>query len=112
MLVAPGNGRGTASIADHESTRLMLGANEPNSFSGSTRIRFALANASDLSVQIFDVGGRSVRSLFDGHLAAGQQEITWQGDLEDGRHTSAGMYFCRVTLPDGASQTQRLFLVR
>jgi flagellar hook assembly protein FlgD len=43
-------------------------------------------------VEVFDVAGRRVRSLFRGALEAGVHEHTWDGRDDRGRFVGTGVY--------------------
>jgi len=59
----------------------------------STKIRFALPEASKVQLMVFDVTGRVVATLADGTMDAGYQEA----DLNINQHRMArGMYFYRM----------------
>jgi hypothetical protein len=59
----------------------------------STKIRFALPEASKVQLMVFDVTGRVVATLADGTMDAGYQEA----DLNLNQHRMArGMYFYRM----------------
>ena len=65
--------------------------NFPNPFRGNTTVRFALAERSDVSVDIFDVRGRLVERRGLGIQPAGVRYL----DLS-GLDQSAGVYFYRI----------------
>ena len=67
----------------------------PNPAAASTNIRYALQSAGRASIQIFDPGGRLVRTLVDGNVAAGVHSTLW--NLYDDRHhrVTPGVYFVR-----------------
>jgi hypothetical protein len=67
----------------------------------------AIANA---KVELFDVGGKRVRVLRDGALAAGTQSIAWDGRRDNGAQAHTGVYFLRAQL-DGHEQVTRLVLL-
>ncbi len=66
---------------------------------GGTRLRFVLPRAGAVSVGVFDVSGRCVRTLQGGALAAGAHELAWDGRDEHGVAVAPGVYLARV---DGA----------
>ena len=69
----------------------------PNPFVAGTSLRFDLAVPSIVSVRLFDVGGRELRSLAeDVSMAAGPQALRWDGRDERGRAMPAGVYFYRI----------------
>ena len=53
-------------------------------------------NGSDASLKIFDIGGRLVRTLAEGHLAAGRHLRTWDGMTTGGSRARSGVYFYRL----------------
>lgn len=70
--------------------------NYPNPFNPSTTITFALPARSHVSVRIYDVAGRLVRTLVDDVLDAQVHEAVWSGEDDGGRRVSSGVYFYRV----------------
>lgn len=67
---------------------LSLCQNFPNPFNASTTIRYELPEQSKVTIEIFDILGRKVTTLFDGIRPAGYQQINWQpADI------SSGIYF-------------------
>jgi hypothetical protein len=82
----------------------------PNPFNPSTTIRFRLAQAAPARLEIFDVRGEHVRTLFDEVRPAGWQDITWQGQGAAGTRVASGVYFARLSLGI-ETLVQRLVLV-
>ena len=68
--------------------KLGLCQNFPNPFNASTTIRYELPEQSPVTIEIFDILGRKVTTLFDGIKPAGYQQITWQPE-----GISSGIYF-------------------
>jgi subtilase family serine protease len=74
-----------------------LGPVLPNPFTARTTIRFGLAQAAPVTLDIHDVAGRRVRSLAEGTpYAAGAHALEWDARDDDGRGVRAGVYFCRL----------------
>lgn len=93
-------------------TRLMK--SRPNPYhpnGGEIAIRFALPTPQSADVRIYDVTGRVVRTLADGHFPAGEHNLTWDGRDETGREVSSGVYFYRLKTDD-RTESRRLTLVR
>lgn len=78
-------------------TTALLGA-FPNPFQDGTAIRFQLATASDVRVELFDVSGRQVTTLHSGVLSAGSHEVIWNGRDAGGVGVDAGVYLYRVRI--------------
>ncbi|TPW17381.1 MAG: hypothetical protein FD129_409, partial [bacterium] len=68
----------------------------PNPFQGAATIAFTLPVAGDVDLSIYDLSGRRVRSLRQGRLDAGTQNIGWDGKDDDGRTMASGIYFVRL----------------
>ncbi|MGI9173858.1 MAG: right-handed parallel beta-helix repeat-containing protein [Rhodothermales bacterium] len=83
-----------------------LEANWPNPFNPATTIAFALPEASDVRLVVYDVMGREVARLADGPMAAGRHEVAF----EAGRLPS-GTYLYRIEAGD-FSAVQRMTLVK
>ena len=90
-------------------TRL-IGAS-PNPFNPSTTVSFELASPVEVSIAVYDAGGRLVRRLVEERLTAGVHEVTWNGFDENGTTVSSGVYFCRL-VADGARWTRKIVLLR
>lgn len=83
----------------------------PNPFNPQTTIRFAMRQAGPAAVKVYDLQGRLVRSLVDGHLAAGRHELVWNGTDDNGRAAASGVYLVRAVHADGVDH-QRMSLVK
>lgn len=68
----------------------------PNPFNSHVQISFSLPQPDDVSLEIYDILGRKVRSLKNGHEDAGQQLIIWDGRNAQGDRVTTGIYFCRL----------------
>ena len=82
-------------------TAFALGKAYPNPFNPSTHIDFALAAESSARLVVYDVLGRTVRTLVraDEALPAGFYSITWDGRDASGHAVGNGLYFYRLTTP-------------
>jgi hypothetical protein len=68
-------------------TTFALYAAYPNPFNPSAQIRFDVAEAGQVSLQVFDLLGRHVATLQDGMLTAGQHKVTFEAsDLPSGTY--------------------------
>jgi hypothetical protein len=92
-------------------TSLALSEPRPNPVRGEASIAFAVPRAGSVRLRVFDVRGRCVRTLVDGHAGGGADLVTWRGRDDAGRQLPGGVYFCRID-HDGRSLTRKLLLVR
>jgi hypothetical protein len=76
---------------------LRLEAPRPNPSMAGTHLRFALPQAGPVSLQIFAIDGRLVRTLVRGTRPAGEHEVVWDGRDGSARRAAPGVYFCRLT---------------
>ncbi|MCI0614612.1 T9SS type A sorting domain-containing protein, partial [bacterium] len=76
-----------------------LWQNYPNPFNPATTIRFDVPLNSNefVSLKIYDVEGKLVRTLVSRRMKAGSYIFTWNGQDDIGRSVSSGIYFCRMT---------------
>jgi hypothetical protein len=65
----------------------------PNPVHGASRFAFDLPVAAQVSLAIYDAGGRRVAQLADGDWPAGRHHIDWRAVRADGRTFPAGLYF-------------------
>jgi M6 family metalloprotease-like protein len=92
--------------------RLALGQNVPNPFNPVTKISFTVpAGAERVSLIVYDVAGRLVRTLVDGSLPAGPNTVSWNGTDASGRHLSSGVYFARLST-GGESVLSKMTLLK
>lgn len=98
-------------ILDNLPTAYALLQNYPNPFNPTTEIEFALPKASVISLVVYNLLGRQVRTLADGSFAAGQHRITFDGRADDGTQLGTGVYFYRLTTAN-FTQSRKMLLVK
>jgi hypothetical protein len=91
-----------------EGTRMVAAV--PNPFNPRTTLRFALAEASDISLRIFDVAGRQVREFRLQGLPAGWHETDWDGTDEADRRVASGSYLVRLEASNRHDQIRVLLI--
>jgi hypothetical protein len=72
-----------------------LDQNYPNPFNAETNISFNLAEAGNVSLNVYDITGRLVVTLVDGQMDAGQHVVVW-----DASSVSSGVYFYKLATVD------------
>ncbi len=85
--------------------------NVPNPFNPMTQIAYHVPHESGVSIRIYDVSGRLVRTLVDGVRQPGRHLTVWNGRDGQGRRVAAGVYFC-VAEAVGESATRKIVLLR
>ncbi|MBC8230300.1 T9SS type A sorting domain-containing protein, partial [bacterium] len=86
--------------------------NYPNPFNPETWIPYQLSSASEVAIQIYDIAGHFVRTLFLGNQPAGYYQkkhraAYWDGHNEHGEQIASGVYF--YTLRAGTFHATRKF---
>ncbi|MCW5519462.1 T9SS type A sorting domain-containing protein [Aureitalea sp. L0-47] len=80
----------------------------PNPFSETTTLQFYTTAESTVSLEVYDIQGRLVNTLFDGS-SNGTQKIRWDGRSSAGNRLSKGLYFARLNV-NGVIKTQKIVL--
>jgi 5'-nucleotidase len=75
---------------------LALHQNYPNPFNPQTTIAFSLERGEQVRLDVFDLGGRHVRTLVDGARPAGEHAVLWDGSTEAGGRAASGTYLYRL----------------
>jgi subtilisin family serine protease len=83
-----------------------LGQNYPNPFNPSTVIDYVIPRTTLVTLEVFDILGRVVRTLVSGEQGFGPHSIRC-----DGTGLSSGVYFYRLKA-DGQAQTKKLMVLR
>ena len=77
----------------------------PNPFNSSTSIGYDLPKASDITLAVFDILGRKVATLVDGHQAAGHHVVIWNAG-----ENSSGIYFARASGGNNSAVIKLIYL--
>ncbi|MBN1150828.1 T9SS type A sorting domain-containing protein [candidate division WOR-3 bacterium] len=77
-----------------------LGDFYPNPFVGTAFIPVQISSASSVSLRIFDVSGRTVRTIAVNRELDSNTSFAWDGKDDSGREVSAGIYRVELTSPD------------
>ncbi len=102
---------GVADVTPTIAREYLLEQNFPNPFNPSTTIKYRLAKSSSVTVTVFNVLGRKVRTLVNTNLNAGEYSIEWDGMDDAGMALSNGVYFYRIETPS-FSQTKKMLLIK
>ena len=100
---------GIEETASHrlQATSSTLEQNYPNPFTRETQIAYSIWRMAEpgdaisheplaISLRVYDVTGRLVRTLADGEKKPGLYKVNWDGRDDSGRAVSAGLYFYRL----------------
>ncbi len=71
---------------------ITLYQNYPNPFNPSTTIRFFLPKQATVSLNVYSVTGRKVKTLIDNESRIGLNSVVWDGKDEFGKSVATGIY--------------------
>ncbi len=89
----------------------VLYQNYPNPFNPTTTISFSLAEAGEVSLEVFNMLGQKVKTLLAGCVTAGSHTVEWDATDNRGDKVASGVYFYRLTSTEG-SQTRKMALLK
>jgi len=85
--------------------------NYPNPFSQSTDITYSIPQPGKVLLKIYDVMGRSIKTLVNAKVAAGIYNIQWNVNDEKEQAVPAGIYFLRMEAT-GFSEIKKLIVLK
>ena len=94
-----------------EQQNATLGDCYPNPFSEGTILPFIMKEASSAELQILDLRGIVVRTLFIGKVERGSYFVKWDGKGSSGKVLPAGIYYSRLS-SEHSTQVKRMVIIR
>lgn len=88
-------------------TAFALQGTYPNPFSPRTTVRYAVPEASHVTLEVFDLLGRHVATLADAEARPGYHAAVWEA-----ADFASGVYVVRMHSDTGFTQTQRVTLLK
>jgi len=92
-------------------TEFTLEQNYPNPFNPSTEIRFAVAKAGPVLLEVYDLTGRVVTTLVNQDLPAGTHRVVWNAKDSRGESLSSGVYLYRISSSEFVA-TKKMVLLK
>ncbi|MEA2077818.1 MAG: T9SS type A sorting domain-containing protein [Candidatus Marinimicrobia bacterium] len=84
----------------------VLAQNYPNPFNPVTNITFALPTSSDVNLIVYDMAGRTVKTLVNGYVNAGSYDVTF-----DASNLASGVYFYQLSA-DNTNIVKKMVLMK
>ena len=78
---------------------------------GGTQFGIDLPTRSDVVVEVFNIAGRLVRTLWDAPLQPGQHDILWDGRDARGNPVASGVYYLKQKTHAGEAE-EKLVIIR
>jgi photosystem II stability/assembly factor-like uncharacterized protein len=105
----------TTSVKENEinsfPTLFKLDQNYPNPFNPSTTIQYQVAKQGNVEVTVFDIGGRTIKTLLNTEQHAGTYTIQWDSKNNEGKLVSSGTYFYQVK-SDNVNLVKKMLLIK
>lgn len=83
----------------------------PNPFNPATTVEYELIRPGHVVIIVYDMLGRTVRTLVDGWRSAGRYRLRWFGEDDRGRPLPSGIYWIKLSASENA-RSARVVLVR
>ncbi len=88
-----------------------LANNYPNPFNPTTTLKYSLAKATQVTIKVYDLLGKEVRTLVDGKKQAGPHTVQWDGRNNLGQVVPTGIYFCQMVTSE-YSRTIKMTMIK
>ena len=72
--------------------------NHPNPFNPSTTIMYSLNDDSYVTVEIYNIQGRRIKTLTNEFKTKGTHSVLWNGDNNAGVAVSSGIYYYKINV--------------
>jgi Zn-dependent metalloprotease len=92
-------------------SKFEIAQNYPNPFNPSTTISYTLPEEGKVTIRVYDIMGREVKTLADEVQTSGIHSVVWQGMNMYGIEVASGMYFYNVRF-GGNSITKKMVLMK
>ena len=89
-----------------------LANNYPNPFNPATTIKYALPQAADVELTVYNVVGQPVRTLVAEHQSAGRYVVEWDATNDNGHSLASGMYFYRLAVGGEFLEVKKMLLLK
>lgn len=83
----------------------------PNPVTDRAEIRYTLSSPRDVSLKVYDITGRLVKTLVDKRVEAGEHFVEWNLRDDSSTEVAAGIYFYRLEA-GSFSSTKKLIVVK
>jgi hypothetical protein len=88
-----------------------LYANYPNPFNPATNIRFSVKYQGNVTLKIYSIDGRLVKTLINSEISSGEYSIRWNGKDNNGVPVPSGTYLYRIEAPN-YTKTMKALLIK
>ncbi len=111
-LSDPGASEAAKAAVQTRPEAFALADNFPNPFNPTTTIRYALPQAADVELTVYNVVGQPVRTLVAEYQSAGRYAVEWDATNDSGHSLSSGMYFYRLQAGGEFLKVKKMLLLK
>jgi len=84
----------------------------PNPFNPVTKIAYSVKESGPVTIAVYNVAGKIVRTLLDTEVDAGAQGfVVWNGANDGGERCASGVYFYRINAA-GFSESRKMIMLK
>jgi len=84
----------------------------PNPFNPVTKIAYSVKEAGPVTIDVYNVAGKVVKTLLDTEVEAGAAGyVVWDGRAESGERCASGVYFYRIAAP-GFTTSRKMIMLK
>jgi len=96
-------------INDHSELPSIIHAIYPNPSDNQFNIAFSLSERTVVKINIYNLSGQHIASVYNGKLSPGKQSIVWNGLNDTGDKVNQGMYLAEVMV-NGQKEVKKLIV--
>ncbi|MYA21710.1 MAG: T9SS type A sorting domain-containing protein [Gemmatimonadetes bacterium] len=111
-LSDPGASEAAKTAVQTRPEAFALADNFPNPFNPTTTIRYALPQAADVELTVYNVVGQPVRTLIAEYQSAGRYAVEWDATDDSGHSLSSGMYLYRLQAGGEFLKVKKMLLLK
>jgi len=89
-----------------------LHQNRPNPLYNKTSISYQLTANSHITLKIYDLTGREIKTLIDEYQTSGQKSVEWDGTNSQGKKVSSGTYFYQIRGEETFSTAKKMIFLK
>jgi hypothetical protein len=111
---SPASPQAAVVVSDNEQVENFVtsyNGNYPNPFNPTTSINFSIAKASNVSLVIYNVKGQVVKTLANEEMEAGEHNVQWNGNDNNGKDVASGVYYVRMNTAN-YTKTSKMLLMK
>jgi hypothetical protein len=95
-----------------DGTKNVLSHAYPNPFNPVTKIAYSVKEAGPVTIEVYNVAGKVVRTLLDTEVDAGAAGfVVWDGANDSGEKCASGVYFYRIAAP-GFTESHKMIMLK